>query len=172
MREQSAVTALQQAGMTVAAAESLTGGQVCVALSEAAGSSAVFLGGAVTYAVSAKRDLLGLPEDLLTRCGPVDPDVARLMAEHVARRLGADIGVATTGVAGPEPHGGHDPGFAYLGWHTPDTSGAMEVQVSGDRETVRSMVTTAALEVISQCARSGRADASLMTVSGEFRNRE
>ncbi len=155
MSAEAAVATLRAAGLTVAAAESLTGGQVCVALSEAAGSSSVFVGGVVTYTVETKVRLLGVDAELLARHGPVAPEVAQQMASAAKRRTGADVAVATTGVAGPQPHGGHPPGFAYIGWAVADRQGAVEVRLSGDRATVRSGVTQLALGVVEQCARVG-----------------
>lgn len=169
---QAAVAALQATGRTVAAAESLTGGAVCVALSEAEGSSAVFLGGAVTYAVSAKTDLLGVPADLVQTVGPVHPRVAVEMARRVAALTGADVGVATTGVAGPKPHGGHEPGYALVGWSCGDRVGAIEIQAPGSRATVRATVVAAALQVVTQCARRGAASADEMSVDAEVADRE
>lgn len=169
---QDAVAALQAAGRTVAAAESLTGGAVCVALSEAEGSSSVFLGGAVTYAVSAKTDLLGVPAALVAERGPVDPAVAHQMAQRVAEVTGADVGVATTGVAGPEPHGGHDPGYALVGWWCGGRSGVLEVQTSGDRSQVRACVVLVALQAVTFCAREGAVSADQVTVRAQVRDRE
>lgn len=166
------VTALRAAGLTVAAAESLTGGRVCAALSEAPGSSDVFVGGVVTYTVQAKNRLLGIDNDLLERLGPVAPEVATQMAAQVARRTGADLAVSTTGVAGPQPHGGHPPGFAYVGWAVGDNQGAVEVRVTGDRATVIAEVTGLALEVAQRCARHGHVDAEQLSKGAKAANRE
>ncbi|MFN8126132.1 MAG: nicotinamide-nucleotide amidohydrolase family protein [Candidatus Nanopelagicales bacterium] len=167
-----AVPALRDAGRTVAAAESLTGGGVCVALSEAAGSSEVFVGGVVTYAISAKTDLLGVPAALLAEVGPVHPAVAGEMARRVAALTGADIGVATPRVAGPEPHGGREPGFALVGWWCAGRSGVVEVVASGDRAAVRATVVAVALEVVTVCARHGAVRARDLTVAAEVTDRE
>ena len=109
-----AVAALTAAGLTVAVAESLTGGSVVEALVRVPGASACVRGGVVAYATDLKATLLGVPADLLAERGPVDPDVAAAMADGVRRRLGADLGVATTGVAGPEPQGGRPVGTFYV----------------------------------------------------------
>ena len=84
-------------------AESLTGGLVAAALTDAPGSSAAFRGGVVAYATELKADLLGVDAMMLRRHGAVYPPVAAAMAEGVRARLGATYGVATTGVAGPSP---------------------------------------------------------------------
>ncbi len=108
------VGALRARGLTVAVAESLTGGLVMATLTEIAGVSDVLRGGAVTYATDTKASELGVEEALLREQGPVDPDVAISMARGVRSRWGADVGVATTGVAGPEPQDGHPVGEVYL----------------------------------------------------------
>lgn len=105
------VHALIARGVSVAAAESLTGGLVCAALTSVPGSSAVVRGGVVSYAISVKADLLGVDPDLLERQGAVDPAVAVQMAVGVRRLLSSDYAVATTGAAGPDP----DPGGPMTG---------------------------------------------------------
>jgi nicotinamide-nucleotide amidase len=108
------VFALSERGQTVAIAESLTGGMLCSALVEVPGASAVVRGGVVSYATELKHRLLGVDAALLAANGPVDPDVAAQMAHGVRERLGADWGVSTTGVAGPDPQGGTAPGTVYI----------------------------------------------------------
>jgi nicotinamide-nucleotide amidase len=93
---------LRAAGRTIAVAESCTGGLVAQRLTEVPGSSDYFLGGVVAYANAAKHALLGVPEDLLGEHGAVSDPVVRSMAEGVRARFGADLGVATTGISGPD----------------------------------------------------------------------
>jgi PncC family amidohydrolase len=88
-------------GLTVATAESCTGGLVAHAITEIAGSSTYYLGGFVTYADDVKRDQLGVGADLLAAHGAVSAQVARAMAEGARTRLGTDLAVAITGIAGP-----------------------------------------------------------------------
>ena len=88
-------------GLTVATAESCTGGLVAHAITEIAGSSAYYLGGFVTYADDVKRDQLGVGAELLAAHGAVSAQVARAMAEGARTRLGTDLAVAITGIAGP-----------------------------------------------------------------------
>ena len=107
--------ALLTRGATLAVAESLTGGALAAALVSVPGVSATFRGGVVAYATDLKWSLLGVDQDLLARCGPVHPQVAMAMAVGVRRRLGATYGLATTGVAGPDPQDGHRPGEVHLG---------------------------------------------------------
>jgi nicotinamide-nucleotide amidase len=105
------IAALIARGVTIATAESLTGGLVCAELTSVPGASAVVRGGVVSYAVSLKADVLGVDGQVLERQGAVDPAVAVQMAAGVSRLLGADFGLSTTGSAGPDP----DPGGAVTG---------------------------------------------------------
>jgi PncC family amidohydrolase len=89
-------------GLEVATAESCTAGMVAVELTKQPGSSAFFLGGVASYANSAKRDLLGVPEKLINTHGAVSSQVAMAMAEGAKERFGADVAISLTGVAGPE----------------------------------------------------------------------
>ncbi|MFC3184651.1 CinA family protein [Pseudoglutamicibacter albus] len=99
-------------------------------IADVPGASAVLQGGVVAYQVSVKRDVLGVDAGLLERHGPVHPEVAEQMAVGAARACGARIGVSTTGVAGPEPHGGHATGTVYIGWAVLNEAGS-EIQAQG-----------------------------------------
>jgi nicotinamide-nucleotide amidase len=103
---------LQDRGHTVAVAESLTGGLVAAALTDVPGSSEAFRGGVVAYATELKALLLGVDRGMLARHGAVYAPVAAAMAAGVRTRLGATYGVATTGVAGPDPADGQPVGTA------------------------------------------------------------
>ena len=109
-----AVEVLTRLGRTVAVAESLTGGALTDDLVTVPGASRCLRGGVVAYATDLKHALLGVDEGLLRREGPVHPDVARARAPGVRDRLAADYGVATTGVAGPDPQGGRPPGTFHV----------------------------------------------------------
>jgi nicotinamide-nucleotide amidase len=93
---------LTEQGKTIAVAESCTGGLIAERITEVPGSSAYFLGGVVAYANSAKQDLLGVPAAVLEEHGAVSDAAVRAMAEGVRKRFGADLGVATTGISGPD----------------------------------------------------------------------
>jgi nicotinamide-nucleotide amidase len=93
---------LRRRGLTLATAESCTGGLVSARLTAVAGSSDYFVGGGVTYSNRLKEEVLGVPRDLLVAHGAVSEEVARAMAEGARRAFGADLAVAITGVAGPE----------------------------------------------------------------------
>ncbi|HMO67292.1 MAG TPA: CinA family protein [Novosphingobium sp.] len=97
------------AGRTVALAESCTGGLVCAALTEIAGSSAVLDRGFVTYSNEAKRELLGVPEEILDAFGAVSVATAWAMAQGALNRSGADVAVAISGIAGPDGGSEHRP---------------------------------------------------------------
>ena len=97
------LAALESRGETLAVAESLTGGLLAATLVDVPGASRVFRGGLVVYATDLKATLADVPAELLAAEGPVHPAVATALAVGARRRCGADWGVATTGVAGPDP---------------------------------------------------------------------
>jgi nicotinamide-nucleotide amidase len=101
-------------GETLAVAESLTGGLVAAELTAIPGASKAFRGSVTAYATELKRDVLGVDATLLDRRGAVDPQVAAQMAVGVRKVLGADWGIATTGVAGPEPQDGQPVGTVFV----------------------------------------------------------
>jgi nicotinamide-nucleotide amidase len=105
---------MDRAGLTVAAAESLTGGLLLALLTEIPGSSAVVRGGLVVYATDLKHSLAGVDAELLAARGPVDPDVAIALAEGARTVCGAGVGLGLTGVAGPEPQDGIAVGTFYV----------------------------------------------------------
>jgi nicotinamide-nucleotide amidase len=136
---------LARDGLTVAAAESLTGGEVTAELTRVPGASAVVLGGAVVYATALKHTLLGVDADLLAEFGPVHPEVAAQLANGVRRRLAvagreADYGVSTTGVAGPDAQGGKPVGTVYVGISAPGSTRVVDLALSGSRESIRRQV--------------------------------
>lgn len=108
------VDLLRGSGLTLAVAESLTGGAVTAAIVDVPGASVCLRGGVVAYATDLKAELLGVDAALLARRGAVDPEVALAMAAGVRERLGADLGLATTGVAGPDPQDGAAPGTFHV----------------------------------------------------------
>jgi len=136
------VGALIERGLTVAAAESLTGGLLTAELTRVPGASATVLGGAVVYATELKHTLVGVDAALLAAEGPVHPEVARQLAAGVRERLAvggraADIGVATTGVAGPDPQGGRAVGTVYVGISSSAGTRSVALELSGDRDAIR-----------------------------------
>ena len=141
--ERVVLDALAAAGLSVAVAESLTGGLVAARLTEHAGASEVVRGGVVSYASAVKFELLGVPE------GPVvTEDAARAMAEGVATRLGADVGLATTGVAGPADAEGLPPGTVCLAVWIDGSADAITVRFPGDRTQVRQFSVISLLDLL------------------------
>ena len=134
---------------TVAVAESLTGGLVMTALTSVPGASATVRGGVVAYATQVKHEVLGVDEDLLDRVGAVDGEVAMQMADGVRDTIGADFGVATTGVAGPDGQDGKAPGVVFVAVTTPFGRWNRELLLDGDREAIRTRSSIAALELLS-----------------------
>jgi nicotinamide-nucleotide amidase len=124
-------------GQTVAVAESLTGGMLAAALTGIPGASGAFRGGVVAYATDLKASLLGVPESLLDLHGAVHPDVAGAMAEGASCRLAATFGVATTGVAGPDPADDQPVGTVYIAVHTAGQVAGRALSLSGDRQEIR-----------------------------------
>lgn len=131
------VEALAARSQTVSVAESLTGGLVAAALVAIPGSSAVFSGGIIAYSAQIKQRLVDVPSEVIGAHGVVSGEVARALAEGVRQRCGTDWGVGTTGVAGPEPHGGRSPGVVWLAVSGPDDEIARRYRFSGDRDHVR-----------------------------------
>jgi nicotinamide-nucleotide amidase len=147
-----AVRLLTERGETVAVAESLTGGIVVAALVGVPGASQVVRGGVVAYMTDLKATLLGVDTELLERVGAVDPDVARAMARGVGVRLGADHGLATTGVAGPDPQDGHPVGEVWIAhWSAATghcTATLLTLPPTSTRGDVRAAATSAALTTL------------------------
>lgn len=136
------IARLRATGRTIAAAESLTGGELTAELTRVPGASAVVVGGAVVYATELKHTLLGVDAALLDAEGPVHPAVAAQLAEGVRSRLAVggraiDIGVATTGVAGPDPQGGRAVGTVFVGIASIAGTRVVELALSGDRSAIR-----------------------------------
>jgi nicotinamide-nucleotide amidase len=139
------LAALEARRWTIAVAESLTGGLVTAALVDVPGASTSLRGGVVAYATDVKRDVLGVDAALLASAGAVDAAVAAQMAEGVRRLLGADVGIATTGVAGPEPQDGKPVGTVCVAVVTPDAVATSATVLRGDRAAIRAAATEAAL---------------------------
>jgi nicotinamide-nucleotide amidase len=132
-----AIGMLITGGQTVGTAESLTGGLVAAALTTVPGASAVVRGGIVAYAADLKSSLLSVPADLIDRFGTVHPDIALAMASGARTRLGATVGVATTGVAGPDPADGQPVGTVHIAVSTPARAVHEALVLSGDRAEIR-----------------------------------
>ncbi|MFJ9559606.1 CinA family protein [Streptomyces fuscichromogenes] len=150
-------------GQTLAVAESLTGGLVAAEITTVPGASKAFRGSVTAYATELKHDLLGVDATLLAQCGAVDPQVAAQMAAGVRKALGADWGLATTGVAGPEPQDGRPVGTVFVAVDGPFGPGSgsasggkvAALRLNGDRaeirrESVRSVLALLLTELASE----------------------
>lgn len=144
-------------GATVACAESLTAGLVSARLAQVPGASVVLRGGVVAYATELKRELLGVPTEVLHRDGAVSATTAEAMARGVARRCAATFGLALTGVAGPEPQEGNPPGTVHLAVAGPGVLETAQLALPGDRAAVREHAATAALALLRRALLRGRA---------------
>ena len=142
------VEALRERGLTIAVAESLTGGMVAADLVSVPGASTVFVGGVIAYATRLKAELLGVDTELLAREGAIHPLVAEQMATGVRAATGSDVGLATTGAAGPDPQDGHEPGDVWIGLSTPRGATSTRLNLSGDRATIRRATVDAALTLV------------------------
>ena len=131
------IALLREIGASVATAESLTGGLVCAALVAVPGASDVVRGGIVAYTADAKTDVLGVAPDLIARYGTVDEHVAASMANAARRRFGATYGLATTGVAGPDPGEGKPVGTVHCAIAGPEGTDSYLLALAGDRDTIR-----------------------------------
>ena len=142
------VSALRSAGRTLATAESLTGGGLGATLTGVPGASAVYAGGVVSYATRVKEELLGVDRALVARDGVVSAGCAEAMAEAVRRVVGADVGVSTTGVAGPDPQEGKPVGLVHVGVSLGRSTTSRELRLAGGREAVRTATHASALRLV------------------------
>lgn len=135
--------------LTIAAAESCSGGEVAHRITAVPGSSAYFLGSIVAYANGPKHRLLGVPEVILETKGAVSAECAGAMAEGARRAFGADVAVATTGIAGPGGATLRKPvGLVYLAVAWPDGAIVEEHRFSGDRGAIVAAAADAALRLL------------------------
>jgi nicotinamide-nucleotide amidase len=147
--EEHVLSLAQARGFRLATAESCTGGLVAVRLTGVPGSSETFVGGVVAYANEVKTAELGVPEELLAAHGAVSAEAAKAMADGVRRRLGADVAVSVTGVAGPGGGSADKPvGRVHIHASGPGRELARQLDVPGEREQVRSRATVTALHLL------------------------
>lgn len=140
---------LTQKGLTLAVAESCTGGMICSKLVSVPGSSAWFKEGCITYSNEAKMNRLGVKNTTLDEYGAVSAEAAAEMAEGIRITGNADIGIATTGFAGPDGGTEDKPvGTVFIGFSSRDKSFTTRLQLSGSRERIRSMASLNALDIL------------------------
>lgn len=147
------IKALTEQGLTVGTAESLTGGMLAGELVSVPGASQTFNGGIVSYATPLKETLLNVNGARLAEFGPVDALVAEQMAEGARQACAvggrpADLGLATTGVAGPDPdlQTGQSAGTVYIGIATAQGARSVRLALSGDRSAIREATVAAAIQ--------------------------
>jgi nicotinamide-nucleotide amidase len=151
------IATLRERGETVATAESLTGGLVAAALTSVPGSSAVVRGGVVVYATSLKTALAGVDAAALGEHGAVHPLIAEQLAKGARAACGSSWGIGLTGVAGPDPQDGVEPGLVHLAVSGPDGTTVRTIEVDGNRHQVRAGAVRAAFDLLS--AQFGEPDA-------------
>ena len=147
---ESIVAELSRRGETLASAESVTGGMIGALLTDVPGASATYLGGVISYATRLKVTLAGVDRSTLAEVGPVAERTAAEMARGVAERCNSDWGLATTGVAGPEPQDGHQVGqvFVAVSHSTRAVSRVEELSLQGGRASIRHQTVEAALGLL------------------------
>ena len=138
---------LRERGLRLGAAESLTGGLVGVEMTKAAGASDVFLGSLVCYDEAAKNRVARVDQSILDGPGPVSEEAAGALARGAAEVLGADVGISTTGVAGPEPHDGQPVGTVFVGATLDGRTEVRRIRAYGDRDNIRAMAVTAVADL-------------------------
>ncbi|MGO1396796.1 MAG: CinA family protein [Brevibacterium yomogidense] len=154
MTAEDVVRALADRGATLATCESLTAGLLGAAVASVPGASAVLRGGLITYATDLKASLAGVDESLLREHGPVHPEVARQMAAGARTACGATVGVACTGVAGPDSQDGHPVGRVFIAVDAGTDPGAVrELALEGDRERIRTATVEECLSTVLQVLR-------------------
>jgi len=141
---------MKKRGLTLATAESITGGALAGAITDTAGASSVFLGSIVSYSETSKRKLLGIPQRILTKSTAVSEVVARAMAESARTQFGADFAVSTTGVAGPGRAYGQKAGTVWIAIASKTETISVELSLSGDRDAIRKSTIESALATLSR----------------------
>ncbi|MCS3842312.1 CinA family protein [Microbacterium sp. AK031] len=152
------VAALTARGWSLGVAESLTGGALAAEIVSVPGASATLLGGVVAYATPVKESLLGVDAALLDEHGPVHAMVAEQMAKGVRTAVAiagrpADVGLATTGIAGPDSPDGQPVGTVHIGVATPSGVRAHAFMFAGDRASIRAQAVAAAIEALLKAMR-------------------
>lgn len=142
------VARLKEQGLSVTAAESLTGGKIAAAITAVPGSSAVFPGGVVSYCDRIKHRVLGVPQQLLETHGAVSEPVAKAMAAGAAELMGTDLALSATGLAGPDGDGSGNPvGTVYLGLYARGEVRCEKHVFAGNREDIRRQSVERAIEM-------------------------
>lgn len=150
--EETLAALLKEKKMSVTVAESCTGGMIAARLVNVPGISEYFWGSFVTYANEAKTVLLGVDEQLLEEKGAVSPEVAEAMALGAAKAAGADVGISSTGIAGPDGGTPEKPvGLVYIGCSIKGVVSVVECHFHGNRQEIRAQAAREALELAVAC---------------------
>jgi PncC family amidohydrolase len=135
--------------MTIAVAESCTGGLIGAAITDAAGSSAYFKGGVIAYADEIKQRILHVPAEILARHGAVSAGTVEYMAQGITDLFKTDCGIAVSGIAGPEGYSEEKPvGLVFVGIVAPKVPHGISYRhcFAGDRVEIRNLTVIAALK--------------------------
>ena len=136
-------------GKTLVTAESITGGGIGAAITAISGASSVYKGGVISYCDEVKRDVLGVPEEILQRYGAISAWTAGYMASGVRKLLNADYAVSVTGLAGPTGDDfGHPVGTVFIGFESQSKALVKQYHFTGDRASIRNQTIDAALQLI------------------------
>jgi len=147
--ENTVISLLKEKGLTLATAESCTGGLLSKRLTDIPGASKVYLGGVVAYSEESKIKLLGIKPEIISEYTAVSEEVAIAMAEGVRKKLGSDIAIAITGIAGPDTDtSGKEPGTAYIALVTKSKTLCIQPKLFYDRERIRISAANNALDMI------------------------
>jgi len=155
--ENTVISLLRERGLTLAIAESCTGGLLSKRLTDIPGASEVYIGGVIAYSEQSKTELLGVQRELIIQQGEVSSEVAIAMAKGVRKRLGTTIGIGITGIAGPDSDkSGKEPGTVFVALSTKDTTTCKDLKLYFDRERIRISATNNALDMIRRNVSEGR----------------
>ncbi len=141
------IKTLTHNSLTIAVAESLTGGMLASEMVSVPGASKAFAGGVVTYCDAAKRSMTGVSGETLERFGAISAQAAEQMAEGAAKAFETDIGISTTGNAGPDADEKKPVGLVYIGFYKDGTAGSIEFSFSGNRDEIRKAAAEKAAEI-------------------------
>ena len=144
------IKVMKKRGLTLATAESITGGGLASAITDIPGSSAVFLGSIVSYSDASKVKFLGVSKRVLKKSTAVSEIVAKSMAEAARTDFGADVAIATPGVAGPGKAYGQKAGTVWVAISSKKETIAIELALSGDRNEIRKATIESALACLSR----------------------
>lgn len=139
---------LRNRGLSLAVAESLTGGALSAAIVSVSGASDVYKGGVTTYSAESKVSVLGVSSQLIDSGGTVQAEVALQMALGVQELFGADVAMSTTGVAGPGPAEGHPAGTVHICLAGPGVAKKQELHLKGSRQQIRELTVEASLQLL------------------------